>query len=54
MSDESKKTEFRVFLDPKDAEMIKELEGDLGTNPSQVIRTIVKDARREGKYTSKK
>ncbi len=46
MSEESKKTEVRVFLDQADVDYVESKIGDLGSNPSQVIRTIVKDARR--------
>lgn len=47
-----KKEEFRVFLDPPEAEMIHKLVRDRGTryrNPSQVIRDIVCDSLGSGK-----
>ena len=44
---EGKKERFTVFLDELDAEFVKGLEGDLGSNPSQVIRNIVKNRRRK-------
>jgi len=47
MAEKSKKEEFRVFLDPKEAEIIHKLVDDEETRyktPSHAIRDIVCDA----------